>query len=67
MSNMLEWHDCKTDPPKEDGWYLLLCDYEKWTAWYKAYWNLELGEWLDYTLAFDKNLCYKWAEVKLPE
>ena len=64
---MLEWHDCKTDPPKEDGWYLLLCNYKKWVTWYKAYWNSELCAWLDYKVAFVEELCYKWAEVDLSE
>ena len=64
---MLEWHDCKNNSPKEDGWYLLLCNYKKWMTWYKAYWNSELGVWLDYTSAFDEELCYKWTEVELSE
>ena len=21
---MLEWHDCKTDPPNSEGWYILV-------------------------------------------
>lgn len=31
---MLEWHDCKTSPPKENGMYLLcdVCDDIKYLS-----------------------------------
>ena len=31
---MLEWHDCKSDPPKEDGDYLLITRFNE-----KYYWD----------------------------
>ena len=65
------WHDCKSDPPKESGKYLLcslLSDKEK---------NLD---WAEYSIAEDlwENefhfglyshywTPYKWAEVELPK
>lgn len=39
---MLEWHDCRTDPPKKSGPYVLICDRKKlkikfWMqGWYDA-------------------------------
>lgn len=65
---MLEWHDCKTDPPKESGWYILIERSGDEVVWIKAYWNKNEQRWQDYFNIFLHEVyCYKWAKVELPE
>lgn len=62
------WHDCKTDPPKKDGWYLLIIRFNNDLDWDRAYYNKKKQEWQDFhDWSYYKNFCYKWAEVELPE
>lgn len=77
------WHDCKTDPPKEEGFYLLEYNYEVGEdgifydfnniydrALYK---NNQWSLWENQSWVVLKNIefqnCYplKWAEVDLSE
>lgn len=64
---MLEWHDCKTDPPKEDGWYILVRSYRDELTWIQAYWSKYYQRWQDHYDIYHEKFCYKWAEVELPE
>lgn len=69
---MLEWHDCKTDPPKEAKEYLLcyLLDNEKYCDYvsYFPFDNLwEKVEHCGLFSDFSPMKPYKWAEVELPE
>lgn len=64
------WHDCKSNPPKKDGEYLLcyiLCDSLFWDrAWYFMF----KDEWEDEDhCGLYNGYCipYKWAEVDLSE
>ena len=64
------WHDCKSDPPKEDGWYVLITKFNNHYFWDKAqyrkisdYWETE--EFGTYTNV--SNFAVKWAKVELPE
>lgn len=67
------WHDCKSDPPKKSGQYILVYKIIKEN---KIYWNSSYygndGIW--YTSLYCEhtyNRCYceliKWAEVDLAE
>ena len=62
---MLEWHDCKTDPPKKSGRYILVffAQYNKY--WQEAYYNKDTNEW-ELDPVIDVRY-YKWAEIELPE
>lgn len=57
------WHDCKTDPPKKYGTYIVAfkcCDGRDWMqGWYYP----EHDVWWDYIGEDIKP--YKWAEVDL--
>lgn len=57
------WHDCKTDPPKKSGCYIL-CFVSPWNMkhWKKCWYNVNLKSWD----CFDE-FAYKWAEVDLSE
>lgn len=62
------WHDCKTDPPKENGKYILCFDTafgKKWKeAWYENNrWTMRLIHKGVVGITSD---C-KWAEVDLSE
>lgn len=73
------WHDCKTDPPKKDGEYILCYDFRGKLDWDRAFYEDE--EWMDedtciiYSvpvwsyeeLVPYKWVPYKWAEVDLLE
>ena len=77
------WHDCKTDPPKKDGEYLIaywLHNKElSWLSWQCGYWNdtsmifeilSEEARWGGgYFVPFKQMYGepYKWAEVDLSE
>ena len=56
------WHDCKSDPPKEDGSYIGYYGNKLWgEVWYYNKPNL----WKD---TYDSiTLPIKWAEVDLSE
>lgn len=57
------WHDCKTDPPKKDGWYILWYKIsENEQGWNRVYYYATYLMWKEY-----KGLEYKWAEVNLSE
>lgn len=63
---MLEWHDCKNDPPKESGMYLLcdVCDDIKYLSY--AFYTTVDNVWQGYC-GYSIDTPYKWAEVELPE
>ena len=63
---MLEWHDCKTSPPKENGMYLLcdVCDDIKYLS--HAFYDVKDNIWQGYC-NYIIDIPYKWAEVELPE
>lgn len=62
------WHDCKTDPPKKDGRYILiykdvLNNKLKWDVIH--YWSIT-KEWAEgFFLTFSHPI--KWANVDLSE
>lgn len=69
---MLEWHDCKTDPPKEDGDYLLITKFGNKYYWDKGHYIKDLEYWETeefgiYSDNDNNNNLIKWAEVELPE
>ena len=62
------WHDCKTDPPKKDGLYLVFF----YTLFGKGievlrYIKEEDEAWLEKTGNNYKKIVRKWAEVDLSE
>lgn len=68
------WHDCKTDPPKKDGEYILCYDFRGELDWDRAFY--EEGTWKDedscilYGIPdwlYEELIPYKWAEVDLSE
>lgn len=68
------WHDCKTDPPKDEGEYLLIYTYYNTKDWDRARYNGEI--WLDEDTCIPYGITgwrysdcipYKWAEVDLSE
>lgn len=70
------WHDCKTDPPKKDGNYLLWFKSYDEDDWDKAYYYIEQNRWTDlddcinYGQTNWTTFClipYKWAEIDLSE
>lgn len=60
------WHDCRTDPPKENGHYILILKSNDYTGWTRAFYDTKWDLWLD---VFDEACedLYKWAEVDLSE
>ena len=60
------WHDCKTDPPKENGYYILILKSNDYTGWARAFYDTKFDLWLD---GFDEAYedLYKWTEVDLSE
>lgn len=73
MNDMLEWHDCKADPPKKSGKYLLMYQNKHLDniEWNSAYYSLNDKWYIDdkYKYVYWEvvyNLI-KWAEVELPE
>ena len=64
---MLEWHDCKTDPPKEDGFYALSYHTEKGLKWVQAHWSVQYQRWMSFFEIYHEDAWYKWAEIELPE
>lgn len=33
------WHDCKTDPPNKDGYYILILKEDDYVTWTRAFYN----------------------------
>ena len=76
---MIVWHDCKTDPPKKDGEYLLVYKYYgemNWITsfdrvWYSNGWSIidGYGDWYPIKEAEPGGTLtpIKWAEVDLSE
>ena len=69
---MLEWHDCKTDPPKESGDYLLITRFNEKYYWDKGYYIKDVNYWETeefgiYVDSHNINNLIKWAKVDLPE
>ena len=65
------WHDCKTDPPKKDGEYLLIYRYYDGCNWDSAFYSELHNRWED---TRERGNIYdglyiplKWAEVDLSE
>ena len=76
---MMIWHDCKSDPPKKDGEYLLVYKYYggfNWIltfdrVWYSNGWSIidGYGDWYPIKEAeLGGTLApIKWTEVDLSE
>ena len=65
--NMLEWHDCKSEPPNEQGYYILAYHSVYGLSWTQAYWSKQYQMWQSLYGIYHNDDCYKWAEVELPE
>ena len=66
----MKWHDCKTDPPKESGKYLLWVKYGRGIqTFYSAEYLSSSRTWRDDVEGYFnyKDVDYKWAEVNLDE
>ena len=70
---MLKWHDCKADPPKESGFYILVykLNPNNSICWDSAFYSHYDNQWEDareYGSVY-KGKCepIKWAEVDLSE
>lgn len=61
------WHDCKTDPPKKEGWYILVRNYGSELTWLQAYWSEYYQRWQDHYDIYHEKFCYKWAEIDMSE
>lgn len=72
------WHDCKTDPPKKNGEYIVVYwFYKKELSWQIGYWNETItkfevfdaeAHWGDRRFVPFEEMYgepYKWAEVDL--
>ena len=60
------WHDCKTDPPKKDGWYILTIRSYIGIVWVRAFYDTNWELWMDdFDEAYEEPI--KWAEVDLSE
>ena len=64
---MLEWHDCKTDPPSKEGQYILAYRSVNGISWAQAYWSQQYQRWQSSYEIYCNDDCYKWAEIELPE
>lgn len=68
-ADMLEWHDCKTDPPKESGPYVLKREHKtegKW--WFQGWFDVERNTWYDFNYDFiPYPYKHKWAKIELEE
>lgn len=69
----MKWHDCRTDPPKTNGCYVLVYKYiaDDSLNWDSAYYNNVTNTWED---SREFGFVYKgryepikWAEVDLKE
>lgn len=75
------WHDCKTDPPKKSGFYILVYEYDDGCStvlektfdrgWYserRCEWQLFENEiWTNVVNVEQGAKAIKWAEVDLSE
>lgn len=59
------WHDCKTDPPKTYGTYIVVFKCNLSGSWMQGWYEPEHNFWWDY-IGEDIEP-YKWAEVDLSE
>lgn len=59
------WHDCKTDPPKRYGTYLVAFGHCDGGDWMQGWYSPEYNVWWDYN--GEDIEPYKWAEVDLSE
>lgn len=59
------WHDCKTDPPKKYGRYIVAFERCGSGDWMQGWYYPEHDVWWDY-IGEDIEP-YKWAEVDLSE
>lgn len=57
------WHDCKTDPPKKSGKYIIVNILKK--SWYEAIY--ENNKWYIKKWLIDEPKFCKWAEIDLSE
>lgn len=64
---MLEWHDCRTDSPSEQGYYILAYHSIYGLSWERAYWSQKFQRWMGFFDIHPEKDCYKWAEIELPE
>ena len=76
---MLEWHDCKIDPPKKEKKYIVIYKIRDSLFWEAGEWNnyhncfrvfdqkahWEEGEYVDFEDYYGTP--YKWAEIDLSE
>lgn len=73
----MKWHDCKTDPPKENGWYVLWYKRTNTHFMYQDYWRSAFYSYNHWENEKDKvygkygnllkKIPYKWAEIKLED
>lgn len=73
------WHDCKIDPPKRSGnyilWYKIINSLNGIDEnWNQSFYNQETKIWISNIYSFwyehyehEDLIPYKWAEVDLPE
>lgn len=73
------WHDCKTDPPKKSGFYLLVYSYNDGDGWEQTFdravysntfsdWSIFENEGWTVLEDIEKGAkAIKWAEVDLSE
>lgn len=77
------WHDCKTDPPKKSGFYLLVYQYDvvfndisydcsiiyDRGLFQNGKWSLWHGDFWTYVenIEYENIIPYKWSEVDLSE
>ncbi len=73
------WHDCKSDPPKKSGFYLLVYSYNDGYGWEKTFdrasysstfsdWSIfEFESWTTLEDVEQGANAIKWAEVDLSE
>lgn len=70
------WHDCKTDPPKKNGEYILWYFHPAGDDWDKACYSILDNMWVDLKTCIPYGFSdwgwsdcipYKWAEVDLSE
>lgn len=59
------WHDCKTDPPKKYGAYIVAFKCCDGSDWMQGWYSFEYNVWWNY-IGEDIEP-YKWAEVDLSE
>ena len=63
------WHDCKTDPPKKNGSYILIIKTDFGMGWISAFYDAKWNDWVnEYDEPYENPYNpYKWTEVDLSE